>query len=154
VLKLISLNLRSEEELKALCEKLSKFPLQGQSIGLRGPLGAGKTTFVRYLVKYLGSRDSVSSPSFTLQHEYALLDGGLIEHWDLYRVKALPDELLEPASSSALRLVEWCDKFPEYTESLDMCIAISFGKMDSQNECRDIEITVRKGSGLQKTMQI
>ncbi|NMC63391.1 MAG: tRNA (adenosine(37)-N6)-threonylcarbamoyltransferase complex ATPase subunit type 1 TsaE [SAR324 cluster bacterium] len=144
MLKLISFNLESEEELKAFVEKLAKFPLQGHSIGLIGPLGAGKTTFVRYLVKYLGSKDPVSSPSFTLQHEYALNEGGMIEHWDLYRVKSLPDELLEPPAPTLLRLIEWCDRFPDFSESLDMCIAISFGKLDSQTEGRNLEIFVTR----------
>ncbi len=65
----------------ALAKRLEPYDI----VGLTGPLGAGKTTFVRGLVKALGGDgDQVSSPSFTLINEY---HGTRIPvfHFDLYR---------------------------------------------------------------------
>ena len=95
---------------------------------LRGSLGAGKTTLVKGIVEALGGaeRDEVTSPTFTLIHEYGgeRQHNGKTEevslyHLDLYRlenerqVEQLGiDELLE---GSSLVLVEWGEKFDSIT---------------------------------------
>jgi tRNA threonylcarbamoyl adenosine modification protein YjeE len=80
---------------------------------LSGELGAGKTTFVRYLAKALGIDPTwVSSPSFTLVHQYpAGAKGFGVLHADLYRLGA-PEELEalgldESWGSPDLVVVEW-----------------------------------------------
>ena len=89
----------------------------GEVLSLEGPLGAGKTTFVKGLAEGLGCRaDEVSSPTFTLVHEYP--DGRLpLVHLDLYRLDSADelaalgfDDLLAGTTIAAL---EWGDKFPE-----------------------------------------
>jgi tRNA threonylcarbamoyladenosine biosynthesis protein TsaE len=84
--------------------------LCGKSIALIGPLGAGKTTFVRALVAHFGSTDHVSSPTFVLQHEYLLPSGGKVEHWDLFRLQTTPEELELPVSERDVRIVEWAER--------------------------------------------
>jgi tRNA threonylcarbamoyladenosine biosynthesis protein TsaE len=83
---------------------------------LIGNLGAGKTTLAKGIVEGLGAapRDEVSSPTFTLIHEYG---EGRVYHIDLYRldeVRAVEslglDELFE---RDALTLIEWGERFPE-----------------------------------------
>ena len=88
---------------------------------LTGTLGAGKTTLVKGIAEALGAaeRDEVTSPTFTLIHEYEGERNGkpvYLYHLDLYRlenerqVEQLGiDELLEDDS---LVLVEWGEKFP------------------------------------------
>jgi len=96
------------------------------SIGLHGPLGIGKTTLTRYLVEALGGDPThVSSPTFTLQHEYATTRGFVIEHWDLYRVSVLPPELEIPPSVSCIRLIEWWDKCGELARDLSMLVELT-----------------------------
>jgi tRNA threonylcarbamoyl adenosine modification protein YjeE len=57
----------------------------GDVVALDGPMGAGKTTFVRAVVAALhGSDDAVASPTFAFRHTYA--GSPVIEHLDLYRV--------------------------------------------------------------------
>ena len=105
------------EALKTLAQELATELKPGSTLGLKGDLGAGKTTFVSQLVEVLGIKEAVTSPSFVLQHEYQ--NSGLkIEHWDLYRLNSLPEELMEPAPKGAIRIVEWFDKFHEL---IDMC---------------------------------
>lgn len=85
-------------------------------LSLEGPLGAGKTCFVKGLADGLGiDPDEVSSPTFTLVHEYA---GGRIPliHFDLYRLEAeeelIPLGFEEYLHSPGILAIEWGGKFP------------------------------------------
>ena len=49
-------------------------------------------------------------------HEYHIASGLLIEHWDVYRCKSLPIELMEPPAGEVVRLIEWSDKFEDLQE--------------------------------------
>lgn len=107
---------KSEEETIALGERLARRVAPGSVVLLTGELGAGKTTLAKGIVKGLGAADpdEVSSPTFTLIHEYG--DPVRVYHVDLYRLddpreaEALGlDELFD---RSAVVLVEWGEKFP------------------------------------------
>ncbi len=95
------------------------------TVALIGELGAGKTTFTRYLVEALGSTQAVSSPSFVLAHEYRFV-GGSIEHWDLYRLKESPPELDEPPATGTIRLIEWAERMPDFQSKTDVQIYFEF----------------------------
>ncbi|MCS6951932.1 MAG: tRNA (adenosine(37)-N6)-threonylcarbamoyltransferase complex ATPase subunit type 1 TsaE [Bryobacterales bacterium] len=108
---------RSEEETIAAGEQMARALPPGAVVLLIGELGAGKTTLAKGIVKGLGAADpdEVSSPTFTLVHEYGA--GPKVYHVDLYRIEdareaeALGlDELL---SGRAIVLVEWGDRFPQ-----------------------------------------
>jgi tRNA threonylcarbamoyladenosine biosynthesis protein TsaE len=81
---------------------------------LQGDLGTGKTTLVKGIVAGLGaaSEDEVSSPSFTLVHEYG--SPGWVYHADLYRIEGARDlatlGLEDLSSQAATVLVEWGEK--------------------------------------------
>ncbi|MBL9114135.1 MAG: tRNA (adenosine(37)-N6)-threonylcarbamoyltransferase complex ATPase subunit type 1 TsaE [Verrucomicrobiaceae bacterium] len=88
----------------------------GDVIALIGGLGAGKTHASKGIVEGLGCAAEVTSPTFTLVHEYR---GGKLPifHFDLYRVETA-QELLEIGwdemmDESGIMLVEWADRFPE-----------------------------------------
>ncbi len=120
------LELVDERDTESLALTLAAGLKGGQSIGLVGELGAGKTTLVRYLVKALGISAAVSSPSYVLSHEYAQAGAPfLVEHWDLYRLGALPEELMEPPADSFVRVIEWSDKFDELMAELDVIVNIN-----------------------------
>jgi tRNA threonylcarbamoyladenosine biosynthesis protein TsaE len=80
---------------------------------LEGPLGAGKTTFVRGLARGLGSRAEVVSPTFQLVRIY---EGPLqLAHVDLYRLEAgagLAELGLEDLLDRGVVVVEWGDRLP------------------------------------------
>lgn len=87
----------------------------GATLGLTGSLGAGKTTFVRFLVQALHGTDAaVASPTFVFRRTYA--GAPVIEHIDLYRLDdpAEADDLgLEEAfGPDRITLVEWPERLP------------------------------------------
>ena len=76
----------SPEETAALAAKIAEKLEGGETLVLRGGLGAGKTTFTKGLAKALGICRNVVSPTFTLVREYE--DGRLkLYHFDLYRIE-------------------------------------------------------------------
>jgi tRNA threonylcarbamoyladenosine biosynthesis protein TsaE len=113
-----------------------------KSILLRGDLGAGKTTLVKGIAEGFGaaSADDVTSPTFTLVHEYRGPQVTLY-HIDLYRVDTERelqtlglDDLVGPDS---ILLIEWGEKFPRFVQERDVEIAI---ERVAENE-RRIQVT-------------
>ena len=84
------INISEEIKTKSIAEIFSNNIKVGDTIFLRGELGVGKTTFIRYLINFLQRQNKqsiteISSPTFNLVHEYQL--GSLvIKHYDLYRI--------------------------------------------------------------------
>lgn len=79
-------------------------------IALEGDLGAGKTTFVKTIVTHLGSKDAVTSPTFSIVQEYETADG-VIFHFDLYRMENIEEVLALDFESyldtARFTFVEW-----------------------------------------------
>ena len=92
----------------------------GTVVALVGPLGAGKTQFVKGLVKQIGAPAPVTSPTFTLIHEYT---GGRIPvyHFDFFRIEDRASAerlgLDEYFFGDGVSVIEWADKFPELIPS-------------------------------------
>jgi len=104
------LALRDEAAVAVLATSVVDALAPGTLLVLSGPLGAGKTTFVRALAAALGSDAEVTSPTYALVHVYPTPRGALV-HVDAYR---LPDvaalEALgfdELRSDAYLTVVEW-----------------------------------------------
>ena len=77
---------RSPEETAAFAAQIAEKLKGGETLVLRGGLGAGKTTFTKGLAKALGVTRNVVSPTFTLVREYE--EGRLkLYHFDLYRIE-------------------------------------------------------------------
>jgi len=103
----------SEEETRAVARELAATLTSGDVVLLAGDLGAGKTTFVKGLAAGLGiDPEEVSSPTFTLLHEYR---GGRLTlyHADLYRLdKTATDDLglEETGVRDGVLAIEWPDR--------------------------------------------
>ncbi len=107
-----TLRLPNLEATSRLASLLAPHLRRGDVMALAGPLGAGKTTFVRALLQSLGITEEVPSPTFTLVQNY--MAGNLpIFHFDLYRLKnALELEELGwyDAIHDGLVIVEWPER--------------------------------------------
>lgn len=105
-------------------------------IGLSGDLGAGKTSWVRALLRQLGHTGRVPSPTYTLLERY-VLDGITIVHLDLYRLAA-PDELeflgLRDwlAEPDTWLLAEWPERGGSWAGTLDLIIEFAITGADSR----------------------
>ncbi|HEY1219559.1 MAG: tRNA (adenosine(37)-N6)-threonylcarbamoyltransferase complex ATPase subunit type 1 TsaE [Bryobacteraceae bacterium] len=105
----------TEAETIALGERLAAGLRRGVVL-LIGNLGAGKTTLAKGIAYGLGAAlpDDVSSPTFTLIHEYG---HGLVYHVDLYRLEEAREVeglgLDDIIDSGALVLIEWGERFPQ-----------------------------------------
>ena len=104
---------RSEDDTADLARELAAALKAGDVVLLSGNLGAGKTAFVRGLASGLGiDPEDVSSPTFTLVHEYR---GGRLTlyHADLYRLERIATEdigLEEMGVADGVLAIEWPDR--------------------------------------------
>lgn len=105
---------------------------------LRGDLGAGKTTLVKGIAEAFcaASAEDVTSPTFTLVHEYRGPEVNLF-HVDLYRVDT-PRQLEtlgldDLMAENSILLIEWGEKFPRFERERDVEIAF---ERPSENERR------------------
>ncbi len=64
--------------------------VDSKTILLYGEMGVGKTTLVKSMAKALGSRDAISSPTFSIVNEYEI-ENGLLYHFDLYRINDIEE---------------------------------------------------------------
>lgn len=107
--------LRSLADTHLLAGALAEYLKPGHCVALSGEMGAGKTTLVRAIVTALnGPENHVASPSYSLQNEYRIPGGIRIEHWDLYRVREAPLELLEEEPTNTVRLIEWPERIASF----------------------------------------
>lgn len=128
----------SENDTRAIAVKLAGDLIAGSVLLLSGDLGAGKTAFVRGLAEGLGiSSDEVTSPTFTLVHEYR---GGRLPliHVDLYRLdRADLDEigLDDDLAARGVVAIEWAERLSRRIPG-----AVSVTMTDQGGERRHIDV--------------
>ena len=120
---------KSLKDTVKIAKQVSKLLRGGEVICLTGDLGAGKTTFTQSLLKFLGVKEIVASPTFTIAKMYNVKKG-MIYHLDLYRIES-QDELLELGlqemlDNAYLVVVEWPEIAKEYIGGGAININITF----------------------------
>ena len=115
-------------------------------IELRGELGAGKTTLVRHLLRALGVRGRVKSPTYAVVEPYELA-GLSIWHFDFYRLND-PREWEDAGfrdifAGPGLKLAEWPDKAAGYMPTADLVISLTV----REDETREVRLTAQSPLG-------
>jgi tRNA threonylcarbamoyladenosine biosynthesis protein TsaE len=119
----------SPEETIAFGRSLAEFLSPPKLVLLRGDLGAGKTTLVKGIAAGFGAakEDDVTSPTFTLIHEYRGPRANLF-HIDLYRIDTQREletlGLDDLRAENSILLIEWGEKFPRFVRERDVEIAL------------------------------
>ena len=133
----------SEEETIELGRRIARELPRRAAVLLIGNLGAGKTTLAKGILSGLGAAeiDDVTSPTFTLIHEYG---GGRAFHIDLYRLDTREqvatlglDEIFD---REAVVLIEWGERFPELMPAERIEIRLS--AVEGEPEAREITTTL------------
>jgi tRNA threonylcarbamoyladenosine biosynthesis protein TsaE len=149
-----SVILTSEQDTKNFAKEFAKNLQGGQTLGLVGQLGAGKTFFTKAIGKALGITETIKSPSFNLLKIYSIkfpsFKEGLgevkqiktIVHIDCYRLNN-SDELIEIGfldylnSPNTLVIVEWADKVKNILPKNTVWLKFEIG----ENETRVINFS-------------
>ena len=108
------MQLKSLKDTQNLSKNISKIIHPGDIIFLYGEIGVGKTTFVRFFINYLESKNNIKksdilSPTFNIAYDY---DIGKIKvyHYDLFRLKNYKDILelgMFETSKDHIKIIEW-----------------------------------------------
>jgi len=128
----------NEAAAQATAERLAAvlLPSPNGLIELHGPLGAGKTTFVRLLLRALGIEGRIKSPSYAVMESYELPAGGTASHFDFYRFGD-PREWEDAGfrdvfAAPGLKLCEWPEKAAGQLPPPDLQLFIELMPDDSR----------------------
>lgn len=134
---LLTIEIPSPEDLPEVAEKLLGWA-GGVVVWLfEGEMGAGKTTLIQSLCKGLMVNTTTGSPTFSIVNEYETQDGGLVYHFDFYRIKneeeAMDIGVEEYFDSGYFCFVEWPDKIASLWPDEYICIQIANDGTGSRN---------------------
>jgi len=135
--------LKSLKDTEKFSKNISKIISAGDIIFLKGEIGVGKTTFVRFFINHLESKkgiknNDVLSPTFNIVYDYDVGDIK-IQHYDLYRLKNDKDisELgMFESTKNCVKIVEWPELISLKPKNR---IDILF-KYSKSNESREVKI--------------
>jgi tRNA threonylcarbamoyladenosine biosynthesis protein TsaE len=144
-MKSVTLDIATEADMEALGGRLVSALGNLKLVTLNGPLGAGKTTLVRGLLRALGHAGAVKSPTFTLVEPYELNNRRFF-HFDLYRLKdseeleflGIRDYLAGPD----LCVVEWAERAKGLLPAPDVAVMIA-----PANHGRSVTVTAHTPRG-------
>lgn len=164
----INLYCRQEADTASLAKQLAasfeqfltKQPGSHLNISLEGDLGAGKTSFARYLIQAMGHEGKVKSPTYTLCEPYPLQfkDHAItIYHFDLYRMRD-PLEWQEAGFAEhfdvpGICLIEWPEKAEGTLPGFDIQIQLSTGADENERAIKINAITPSGKLALQEIRQ-
>ena len=127
-----------EAAAQATAERLAAalLPSPHALIELHGPLGAGKTTFARWLLRSLGVAGRIKSPSYAVMESYELPGGSTASHFDFYRFGD-PREWEDAGfrdifAAPGLKLCEWPEKAAGQLPPADLQLFIELMPDDSR----------------------
>ena len=140
----------SEDDTLRFAQRLATCgALANATLALQGDLGAGKTTFVRHLLRALGVRGRIKSPTYAVVEPHSAIDCPLmppgeplsIWHFDFYRFTD-PREwedagFRELFASPGLKLVEWAERAEGHLPAIDLTLSIEPDPMNTSPDHDD-----------------
>ena len=164
----INLYCRQEADTASLAKQLAasfeqlltRLPGSHLNVSLEGDLGAGKTSFARYLIQAMGHEGKVKSPTYTLCEPYPLQlkDQAItVHHFDLYRMRD-PLEWQEAGFTEhfdvpGICLIEWPEKAEGTLPGFDIQIQLSTGADENERAIKINAITPSGKLALQEIRQ-
>ena len=139
------LYLRNSAATEAAGARLATVVRGGMVVTLSGPLGAGKTTLSRGMLRALGWQGSVKSPSYTLVEHY-LVSSLYLYHFDFYRLSD-PSEwetggFADYFRTDALCLIEWPERVGEFLPPVDLAV-----QLDHARDGRALQVIASSAAG-------
>ena len=144
---------QTEKEMAALAHKFSEAIILPIIVGVNGYLGAGKTTFIRNLIRVYKADEKVKSPTFSIveEYNYSNID---ITHADLYRVKKDEQNYIDFRdyySKNSLIIIEWIENDISLMKKSDIIIDIEILK---NTDIRRVSFTGSSSKGKQLIQNI
>ena|GEM_PF-139861 len=146
----------SEADTAAFARQLARAPeLRDATLELRGDLGAGKTTFVRHLLRALGVTGRVKSPTYALVEPHQTPAGWLVLHFDFYRFSD-PREWAEAGlrdlyAGPGLKLAEWPEQAAGVLPVPDL--AISLQVLADERRAVTVQACTARGEKLMQSIK-
>ena len=129
----------SSEATVEIASNLAKKAKAGDIFCLNGDLGAGKTQFAKGFAQGLGIKEDITSPTFTIVHEYS---GGRLHlyHFDVYRINSF-DEMFdigfdEMLFGDGICVIEWAEKIKDIIPQEAVFISIERGESENHRVIR------------------
>ena len=106
-----SFTITNENELDKVAQFICEHHLHNKIFRFYGEVGAGKTTLIKKICKYLKVEDNVTSPTFSIVNKYTYANNHIISHFDFYRVENIDEVynigVYEYLDSSKFCFFEW-----------------------------------------------
>ncbi|MDD5570058.1 MAG: tRNA (adenosine(37)-N6)-threonylcarbamoyltransferase complex ATPase subunit type 1 TsaE [Bacteroidales bacterium] len=128
------------EELESIAVKILLIHPNTKVFAFYGPLGVGKTTFIKAFCKVLNIKNGSASPTFSIINEYETFKNEKVYHFDFYRVKDIK-EIYDLGYEDYFYSDSYC--FIEWPEKAENLLPYNYVviKMSEENEKRVLEIT-------------
>jgi len=141
----IKIDLPTEANSEQMAARLASFLSPSLRLTFSGEIGAGKTTFIRAMLRSLGVKSVIKSPSFSIVESYLGTDLQ-IHHFDLYRIS---DEteldyigFRDYICDDSICCIEWPENAPNYLANKDLEFSLSL-----KGEGREMEISAFSSTG-------
>ena len=134
---------KSPDDTRELAASIAGLARAGDVVLLAGDLGAGKTTFTQGFGRALGVTERITSPTFTLLHNYEGRELAVL-HADVYRLERLQEVidlgLTELVDEQAVALVEWGDVAEAVLPKDFLEIRIAYSDEETEDDVRTFEL--------------
>ena len=146
---------RGEDDTATFARRLAALPgLRDAFIALHGDLGAGKTTFVRHLLRALGIEGRVKSPTYAVVEPHTTPAGLAVSHFDFYRFND-PREWEDAGfrdlfASPGLKLAEWPEKAADLLPPADLSLHLQV----QADEARAVRLSAHTPLGAQLLREV